>query len=325
MTRNAVLQELLNEYAARRSENAREEERRLMKAARLSPALPKELEARRELVFSGMRKVLAGEPLPDMEAAMAAQNEKIRSLLKAADLPEDYLQPIFTCKQCEDTGFVGDNVKDYCPCLKKALNQRLYEEVGLSEKAPQTFETFDLNVFGTEKLPGREYSQRELMKKIEAVCKAYADSFPQTQTRDLLFIGPSGLGKTFLMQAIAHRVLEKGFNVLCVSAYRVIEMAREAHFKNDMSLMAPLMEADLLLVDDLGVEPLMDNITLVYLYNLVNERQTRSRHTIYSTNLTKDELWDRYSERIASRLLDPRQTKVLPFLGQDVRRREVNQ
>jgi len=102
-------------------------------------------------------------------------------------------------------------------------------------------------------------------------------------------------------------------------------MAREAHFKNDMSLMAPLMDTDLLLIDDLGVEPLMDNITLVYLYNLINERQTRNRHTIYSTNLKKDEIWNRYTERIASRLLDPRQVKVLPFVGQDVRRREVSQ
>lgn len=321
MTRNAILQELLNEYAVRRAQNAQEEARRLMEATQLIPTLPVELEARRELVFSGMRKVLAGQPLPDMEKAMAEQNDKIRGLLKTAGLPETYLQPVYTCARCQDTGYVGDNVKDYCPCLQKALNARICEAVGLSEKTPQTFETFNPEVFSDERISG--ISQREIMLRHKAVCEAYADSFPQTQVSDLLLLGHSGLGKTFLMQAIAHRVLERGFNVLCVSAYRVIEIAREAHFKNDMSLMAPLMDTDLLLIDDLGIEPLMDNITLVYLYNLINERQIRNRHTIYSTNLTKDEIWDRYSERIASRLLAPRQTKVIPFLGKDVRRREV--
>ena len=323
MTRNAILQELLNEYAARRAENAREEERRLTEAAGLIPALPMELEKRRELVFSGMRRVLAGQPLPDMEKAMAEQNEKIHRLLEAAGLPTDHLQPVFTCPVCQDTGYVGDNVKDYCPCLKAALNKRLFETVGLSEKAPQTFENFDPEIFSGDKLPDRAYSQRDLMNTYKSLGEAYAQSFPQTPVNDMLFFGPSGLGKTYLMQAIAHRVLERGYNALIVSAYKVIEAAREAHFKNDMSLMAPFMEADLLLVDDLGVEPQMENVTLVYLYNLINERQTRGLHTIYSTNLSKDELWDRYSERIASRLLDPRQVKVLPFTGKDVRRREV--
>lgn len=323
MTRSAILQELMNAYAARRAENAREEERRLQEAAQRCPGLKEALESRREMIFSGMRRALQGQPLPDMEAAMADQNEKIGGLLAAAGFPRDYLQPVYTCCRCQDTGYVGEQVKDWCPCLKNAFYHRLYQEVGLSEKTPQTFDAFDESMFSQEKLPGKEFSQRQLMNSHRQVCRQYAESFPQPPVSDLMMLGPSGLGKTFLMQAIAHRVLDRGFNVLCVSAYRVIELAREAHFKNDMSLLAPLMEAELLLVDDLGVEPLMENITVVYLYNLVNERQARGRHTIYSTNLTKDELWSRYTERLTSRLLDPRQTRVLPFAGRDVRRREV--
>lgn len=320
MTRSAILKDLLNEYAARRAENARQEEARLMEASHRCPAIPGALNERREMIFAGMRKALSGTPLPDMEKAMAEQNEKIRALLRAGGLPEDYLQPVFTCETCQDTGYVGDNVKDWCPCLKAAFYRRLYDEVGLSEKEPQTFETFRLSVFSEEKLPGCTYSQRDVMQRYEAICREYADQFPRTRAKDLLLLGPSGLGKTFLMQAIAHRVLERDFSVLCVSAYRVIELAREAHFKNDMSILAPLMETELLLVDDLGVEPMMENITVVYLYNLINERQTRGLNTVYSTNLTKDELWARYTERLTSRLLDTRQTQVLPFIGQDVRR-----
>ena len=320
MTRSAILKDLLNEYAARRAENARQEEARLMEASHRCPAIPQALNERREMIFAGMRKALADTALPDMEQQMAAQNEKIHQLLTDCGLPADYLQPVYTCATCQDTGYVGDNVKDWCPCLKSAFYHRLYEAVGLSEKEPQTFETFKLSLFPTDPLPGYTFSQQDLMKKYESICREYADQFPETATKDLLLLGPSGLGKTFLMQAIAHRVLSRDFNVLCISAYRVIELAREAHFKNDMSILAPLMEADLLLVDDLGVEPMMENITVVYLYNLINERQTRGLNTIYSTNLTKDELWARYTERLTSRLLDTRQTQVLPFIGQDVRR-----
>ena len=41
----------------------------------------------------------------------------------------------------------------------------------------------------------------------------------------------------------------------------------------------------LLLIDDLGTEPLMENITVTQLFNLLNERQNRGKHTVISTNL----------------------------------------
>lgn len=123
------------------------------------------------------------------------------------------------------------------------------------------------------------------------------------------------------MRAIAHRVLERGYSVLCVSAYRVIELSRKTHFQNDLTQMQALFDADLLMIDDLGTEPMMENITIPYLYNLINERQQNGLNTVLTTNLSKDEIKIRYTERIASRLLDTRQCGVMAFVGGDVRKR----
>ena len=75
----------------------------------------------------------------------------------------------------------------------------------------------------------------------------------------------------------------------------------------------------MLLLDDLGTEPVYQNITLEYLYQLIDTRQRAGLATFYSTNFTEEELRTHYNERIASRLLDVRSVDVIPFEGVDVR------
>ena len=125
------------------------------------------------------------------------------------------------------------------------------------------------------------------------------------------------------MHAMAKRLLDRGLNVLMLSAYRFLDIARKAYFSNNTGELDTLMETDVLMLDDLGSEPLMENITIVQLFNLINERQTSGKGTVISTNLNTTELQARYTERIASRLLDPRQCTLLQFLGDDVRRRKA--
>ena len=80
-----------------------------------------------------------------------------------------------------------------------------------------------------------------------------------------------------------------------------------------------MMTAEVLVIDDLGTEPIMENITVEYLFLLLNERRANALPTLVATNLTLDELKARYSERISSRLLDRSTTQMLRFFGRDVR------
>ena len=83
--------------------------------------------------------------------------------------------------------------------------------------------------------------------------------------------------------------------------------------------MDALYETELLLIDDLGTEPLIENVTVEELFNLINERQNAGLCTVLSSNLTLNEIKARYTERIFSRLYDSNQCLKLQFLGRDIR------
>lgn len=161
------------------------------------------------------------------------------------------------------------------------------------------------------------------MDMLRHQCEQYAEKYPNAATMDLLLMGQSGLGKTYLMHAIAKRLLERGFNVMMISAYSFLDVARRAYFSGKQEEMDTLMDTDVLMIDDMGVEPLMENITIVQWFNLINERQLRGKGTVISTNLNVEELRRRYTERITSRLLDGKQCMILQFLGDDVRRNKA--
>lgn len=319
--RNEILRELQAEYEQQRLRNSREEARRLEEAARRCPDIPGLLDARAQIIHEGVRGILGGTVQADqLPRRMEALNQRIARALQAGGLPADWLEPVYRCPRCRDTGYVGEPVREMCDCLRTAFYQRLFERVGLSDDGVQSFETFDLNIFPDKPLPDMPCTQRESMQIIRDMCRDYADRYPRAETQDLLLSGPSGLGKTFLMHAMARRLLERGFNVLLISAYRYVEVARKAYFGGSAEELDSLMAADVLLLDDLGSEPLMENITIVQLFNLINERRSAGRGTVYSTNLSEKELRGRYTERIASRLTDKRRCDLLLFRGDDVRR-----
>lgn len=322
--RKAIMQQLLAEYEEQRQRNQLEEQARREKAMAACPEIGEVLDARQEMIFAGLRGILGGQgAAADIPARMEVLNRRLASLLKQQNLPETYLDPVYRCPRCEDTGYVGEPIREQCECLRTAFYTRLYRQVGLGEVAEQSFERFDLSLFSPEKLPGKTYSQQEMMRVYRDKCRAWADKYPNVPAKDILMMGQSGLGKTYLMHAMAKVLLQRGFSVMLLSAYRFLDIARKAYFSGDTAEMNALIDADVLMIDDMGSEPLMENITITQWFNLINERQQRGRATIISTNLMEDELRRRYTERIASRLLNnPGQCMLLQFLGDDVRGRK---
>lgn len=322
--RNTILQELHAEYEQRQQQNQQEEARRRMQAESACPEISQVLEARQNLIFGTLRGILDGKAsAEDIPAKMDVLNKRLTSLLKQHGFAENFLDPVCQCPICGDTGYVGEVVRENCECFNQAFYARMYQRMGLAENNQQSFETFDLNVFSAEKLPGKSYSQRELMTVIRKTCESYADSYPNVPVKDMLLMGQSGLGKTYLMHAMAKRLIQRGQNVLIISAYKFLETARKAYMSGNNDDLDALMDADVLMVDDMGAEPLMENITIVQWFNLINERQLRGKGTIISTNLMEDELRRRYTERIASRLMNNTQCRLIQFAGEDVRRRNV--
>ena len=123
------------------------------------------------------------------------------------------------------------------------------------------------------------------------------------------------------MNCVAQRVLERGYSVVVISAYKLIEAMRRFQFGEDgMEQVQDMLSCDLLCIDDLGSEPMLRGVTVSSLYHIINERRNANRSTVITTNLDSDLLYEKYDDRIAARLTDPSRMKVIPFVGTDVRR-----
>ena len=326
LSRENVTREALSALEAQRAANMMEEKRRKAEAAQKSPAIAQLLEKREQVFFSGMRGAFASpakakEVSEAMQREIAQINAKLRAELKACGLPEDYLQPVYQCALCRDTGYVGEPVHEQCVCLKRAVMNKLYQNEGLQGLERENFAAFDESIFPDEVIEGRKNSQRGYIRRIREIGEEYANSFAPGAGRGLLLSGKSGLGKTFLMHCIAQRVLERGYSVVVVSAYKLMEIMRAYQFSGEgAEQVQDLLSCDLLCIDDLGSEPMLRSVTVSALYHIINERRSANRAIVVTTNCDSDDLYERYDDRIAARLTDPGRMGVIPFVGQDVRR-----
>ena len=317
--REDLLREVERDLQAQQARNEEITLRRNREAREKFPEIAELSEERRKLITSSMEGILRGEAAPDnLPGKMEEVSDKIRKALRARGLPEDWLSPVYTCPVCRDSGFVGETVRERCSCVRERYQRKLRAAIGLPEDGHETFERFDPGVFPETRQPGAAMSQRQAMTEIRDLCREWAETYPHQAYRDLILSGKSGLGKTFLLHAIANRLIERDAQVLLISAYTFLEIARKSYFEND-GRMQELLETEVLMLDDLGSEPMMQNITIEQLFCLVNERQRRNRPTVISTNLNREELKERYTERIVSRLTDRRNCIFLPLEGRDIR------
>ena len=325
--RQELIEEVSAEFARQRERNVQEHDARVEKATAADPrigALLKERQERFRLAAQEAfrRPEQAMERSARLKEEIAAINAQIRERLLAAGFPEDYLQPVYRCPKCKDTGFVGEVVRERCACFLQRLRQRSVERAGAGLNPKETFELFCADVFADAPLRERQgQTQRSYMELMRGRCQSYVDAYPDDPRRNLLLIGAAGLGKTYLLNCIGNALSQKGVVVLKLTSYQLTNRMRAAVFEHDWGAFSQVLETPVLLLDDLGAEPVINNVTIEQLFTLLNERELNGLHTLISTNLHPDELKQRYTERISSRMFDRRSTSILPFYGDDVRLR----
>lgn len=326
--RSDIIRQLEGEYQLQRQKNDAELALRQEEACRKNPQIGKLLDERQQIVFSSIPEIISHSLTgQDMGKRMEQKNREIAEELVKSGFPADYLEPRYRCPICRDTGYVGEPIRERCQCMQQEFFRRLYREVGLNPKNPQTFSTFDLSVFPDTMLPDLPFTQRQLMALLRQKCETWADSFPECSEQDVFMWGESGLGKTYLMNCMADRLLQRGFGVLVISAWKFLDAARSAYFAREGDTGArqqfhDIISAQVLMIDDVGSEPLMENITVAQFFNMLNERQIAGLSTVISTNLTEEEFRRRYTERVSSRLSDSRKCLRIQFRGSDIRTKE---
>ena len=322
MTKSEHIRALLEEYAAQRAQNDAALDARIAEAEQRDPEIARLRAENVDLALDTMRSIMA---LPTQEERETAarnmrdrgkrNNAEIRQHLKALGLPEDYLERQYRCPVCQDTGYVGTAPARFCDCFEARLRIRQHEDGTMAGVGEQNFERFDLS-----RIPEAD-GQRANMANARRICEGYADHVPKSKYQNLLLMGTGGLGKTFLLNSIYVRVLDRGLSAVRVTAFRLFEAMRQQFLGTDEGdSFTSLIDAPILLIDDLGTEPLMRNITIEYLFTLLNERNAAGRHTVVATNLTPAQLQERYGERVVSRLTDRSLCGSIHLKGKDLRK-----
>ena len=294
-------------YNRRRIENKIELDRRIRDVYEQAPSIQEYDRQISALAIDATRKALSG----DLSAKDALRenielvSEKKKAALLAHGYPADYLDEIFQCSKCKDTGFIHGKP---CTCLKKEIVNQLYSRSEL-EKILQreNFDTFNFDFYSDEIIDENlGISSLENIETVVDYCHYFINNFDKSFD-NLLFYGRAGTGKTFLINCIAKELIEKSYSVIYLSAVQLFDLLADYSFRrnNNTSVyrqirMDELLRCDLLIIDDLGTE-MSNSFTDSALFDCLNERLIHQKSTIISTNLSMDDLQKNYSERIFSR------------------------
>ncbi len=274
-------------------------------------------ELRRSMALAAQAAFAGGGDQSPMEQVRKANQalQRERQALLETRFPADYLMEEALCPYCGGSGYVGSTM---CSCLKELCSQEQRRELALLTCGEGRFEEFRLDYYPQATDPKFGVSPRLLMEKNYQVCLKYAENFGPA-SGNLLFVGGTGLGKTFLSACIARRVIDGGWSVMYEPASRLFAKLEKNRFNPDEesgAAVAQMESCDLLILDDLGTE-LPGAFVTASLYSLVNDRLLAGKPMVISTNLTVEELGRRYTPQIASRLQGS--FRRLTFLGQDIR------
>lgn len=266
----------------------------------------------------------------DLNKKIEKLKKERENLLTQHNIDLNYLTPNYKCKFCCDTGYITHENKktEMCSCLKQRLLDECYNNSNLSNINNENFSNFNDKIFSNSVDSSKfkyNISPRENINNIKKRCQAFIDNFDNPNTKNLLFTGNTGLGKTFMSNCIANELLKKGKTVLYQTAPVLLESIIDAKMNKSKSnyvnnIDKDILNVDLLIIDDLGTECL-NSMKLSELFTILNTRllnlNSKITKTIISTNLGIENIFNNYEERIGSRIAGF--YDIYYFFGDDLR------
>ncbi len=280
---------------------------------------PRLIEIENEMKQAALQVIsCVGAGKKDIDVAKIAEKNlnaqaKRKELLKAAGYPEDYLEVPYSCKLCNDSGIFNGKL---CSCHIALLQKLSIGELACSPLlAKSTFDSFDLKYYSEIKDSQLGFSYRDIMRGCYEMLKDYAENF-SPDSPSFFFSGGTGLGKTHLALAVLNKVTQKGYSVYYASAGKIIKQMQNEHFgKSNESFEEELEKNDLLIIDDLGAE-FLTPFGVAAINEIVNNAVLAGKPTIIISNLSKEQLEERYGQRLISRLSG---FEIIEFYGEDIR------
>lgn len=311
-SRKEIEKEVLSELAKLRAENEQKAKSTLIQA-RKNKVFNDTYLAIKDLEFQIAEANFKNEDTKNLKTSLSRNKMKLKQITKDIGLKEKDFIVNYSCQKCKDSGFVDGN---QCSCFRSKVNSKLIEASGLEIAKLNTFDDYNVEV-------AIDKNQQKNMQQLKDTLLAYTQKFPNTRICNIIISGPTGVGKTFALECTTSEILKKGYTANFLTAFQMNNQFLKYHTcfdANKQSYLNILLEPDLLVIDDLGTEPILKNVTIEYLYLVISERMLKHKGTLISTNLGTDHLIDTYGERIFSRLFDKSKSLAYLISGSDIRR-----
>ena len=326
MEKNKTLRNILEEYSEKRfiSEKKAEEKKREIYSKNT------DLEnIEKQINLKSIHKINMllqnnTEQIAQIDLEINNLKKEKEKIMKSLNISSKSFLPHYECNICNDTGYIKNGNKTImCNCLKQKIFNIEYNKSNIGNIEKENFSTFNELLYSDEIDENLNISPRENIKIIKKISENFIKNFDDPNEKNLLFTGNIGLGKTFLCNCIAYEILKKGKTVLYQTAPVMIDSILNYRFgKQDSSIniVDNLINVDLLIIDDLGTESL-NSMKLTELFTIINSRLLNQNNkitkTIISTNLSLENIFSVYNERIGSRIIG--YYNICKFIGDDIR------
>lgn len=165
------MQAILKEY-----ENIRVKNRDILnkRRAQVEAKAPAYFDYHRQIISLCMKRTTAalypdtaGDSLSDYQSDLASLRVSKEQALIQAGFPADYLEPIYDCPDCQDTGFMANA---QCKCLKRRMVRALYAQSGIEH-------LLETNNFSTLSYDYYEGADLEAFRGAVQICHDMIDNF----------------------------------------------------------------------------------------------------------------------------------------------------
>ena len=221
---NSQYDEIMREYDQRQLQDRRILDERRKEVFQKIPKL-KELEStvasrsvrQARLLLDGDTSALAS--LKEELADLSRQRD---TLLTAGGYTLDYLDPVYECPDCKDTGYI-DGRK--CHCFRQAIINTVYAQSNIREILKrENFDHFSYSYYSDEDIsPTTGLSALATARHAVEECHRFIDAF-DNKPQNLFFYGGTGVGKTFLTDCVAKELLDKGYSVIYFTAFQLLDI-----------------------------------------------------------------------------------------------------